>query len=92
MDCVLIGVSDRSALWRHGNIPETAYTSFVKQYATFLAEKFDNIIVTPDDGVYTDIAEAFGQIKGTKPIAYYPDKDTYYGIDHIKGNFDKYDV
>lgn len=92
MDCVLLGVSDRSALWRFGKIKESEYPDLIKEYASFLAENFDNVIVTPDDGVYTDIALKFGKIKGKKPIAYYPDKDTFYGINHIKSNFSKYDL
>jgi hypothetical protein len=92
MDCVLLGVSDRSALWRFGKLKETAYSKFVADYAKFLADNFDNVIVTPDDGVYTDIALEFGKIKGKKAIAYYPDKDTYYGIKHIEPNFHKYNL
>jgi len=92
MDAVIIGVSNRSSLWRHGKIAQEDYESFVKDYATFLSKKFDNLIVTPDDGVYTDIALEFGKVKGKKPIAYYPDKDTFYGIEHIKDNFPKYDL
>ena len=48
--------------------------------------------ITPDDGVYTDIALEFGRLKNKKPIAYYPDKDEYYGITHIKENFPNYDI
>jgi len=57
-----------------------------------LASLFGNVIVAPDDGVYTDIALEFGKLKGKKPIAYYPDKDTYYGIEHIRHNFPKYEL
>jgi len=92
MNCVLIGVSDRSSLWRHGKIKEEKYNDFVLKYAKFLKKYFENVIVTPDDGVYTDVALKFGEIKKKKPIAYYPDKDTYYGIEHIKDNFEKYDL
>lgn len=92
MDAVIIGVSDRSSLWRHGKITQEDYESFVRDYATFLSKKFENLIVTPDDGVYTDIALEFGKIKGKKPIAYYPDKDAFYGIDHIKDNFPNYEL
>lgn len=92
MDCVLIGVSDRSLLWRQGKIKESKYLQFVEKYAKFLKKHFDNVIVTPDDGVYTDIALKFGELKGKKAIAYYPDKDNYYGIEHIKQNFEKYDL
>lgn len=92
MDCVLIGVSDRSVLWRFGKVKESSYSSFVNEYASFLAENFSNVIVTPDDGVYSDIALKFGELKGKKPIAYYPDKDTYYGIKHIEQNFPKYEL
>lgn len=92
MDVVIIGPSDRSLLWREGTVTEAAYELFVEEYATLLAKCAENVIVTPDDGVYADIALVFGQKKGKKAIAYYPDKDTYYGIDHIKGNFEKYDI
>ena len=61
-------------------------------YATLLRDHFDNVIVSPDDGVYTDIALEFGRVTNKRPIAFYPDKDTYYGIDHIKHNFPKYDL
>lgn len=90
MDAVVIGVSDRTCLWRHGNINN--YGDFVRDYALLLAELFDNILVTPDDGVYSDVALAFGKVKGRKPIGYYPDKDSNYGIEHIRGNFGKYEL
>ena len=92
MDAVILGVSDRSSLWRHGKLNEKDYKKFVKDYASFLSKHFENLIVTPDDGVYTDIALEFGRIKNKKPIAYYPDKDSYYGIEHIKKNFEKYEL
>lgn len=92
MDCVLIGVSDRSLLWRDGKIKEENYEKFVLKYAKFLKKHFENVIVTPDDGVYTDIALKFGELKKKKAIAYYPDKDTFYGIEHIKNNFEKYQI
>ena len=92
MEAVLIGVSDRSSLCRHGKLKQADYDAFVKEYACFLAEKFDNIIVTPDDGVYTDIAAEFGKLTGRKPIAYYPDKDKLYGIKHIEKNFPNYEL
>ncbi len=92
MDAVLIGVSDRSLLWRAGQIKEIDYKKFVNDYAKFFAENFENVIVTPDDGVYTDIAIEFGKLKGKKPIAYYPDKDTYYGTSHIEKNYPNYDL
>lgn len=91
-NAVIIGVSDRSCLWRFGKIKEESYQNFVNDYALFLSERFDNLIVTPDDGVYTDIALKFGEIKGKKPIAYYPDQDKFYGIEHIKQNFSKYEL
>jgi hypothetical protein len=92
MNCVLVGVSDRSTLWREGKIKEKNYEKFILHYAKFLKKHFENVIVTPDDGVYTDIALKFGQITKKKPIAYYPDKDTFYGIEHIKDNFEKYEI
>jgi hypothetical protein len=92
MEAVIIGVSDRSSLWRHGKVSQEQYMSFVRAYAAFLSGRFDNLIVTPDDGVYTDVALEFGRIKGKKPIAYYPDKDASYGIAHIKKNFPKYEL
>jgi hypothetical protein len=92
MDCLIIGASDRSILWRFGKIKEPAYPKFVKEYAEFLAKYFDNVIVNPDDGIYSDIAIEFGRLKGKKPIGYYPDKDTFYGIEHLKGSFSKFDL
>jgi hypothetical protein len=92
MNAVIIGASDRSSVWRHGSIREGDYEKLVSEYARFLAERFDNLIVSPDDGVYTDIALEFGRIKGKKPIAYYPDKDEFYGIGHIRQNFPNYDL
>lgn len=92
MDAVIIGVSDRSVLWRFGKIKEKEYLKFIKEYAESLAKHFENIIVTPDDGIYSDIALEFGKIKNKKPIAYYPDKDTFYGVKHIEQNFPKYEL
>ncbi|VVB75926.1 Uncharacterised protein [Candidatus Tiddalikarchaeum anstoanum] len=92
MDAVLIGLSDRQVLWNLGGIKKEDYQNFVYDYAKFLAKVFDNIIVAPDDGVYTDIALKFGEIKKKKPIGYYPDKDTYYGYEHLKKNFEKYET
>jgi len=48
--------------------------------------------VTPDDGVYTDIAIEFGKIKNKKPIAFYPNKDIFYGYEHLKPNFKNYEI
>ncbi len=92
MDVVLIGVSDRSLLWKDGKLKEKDYESFVEEYARYLAKNFENVIVTPDDGVYTDIAVRFGELKGRKAIAYYPDQDKFYGYEHLKPNFPKFDV
>ena len=92
MNAVLIGASDRTLMWRRGNVKQEDYDKFVEDYAVFLSERFDNVIITPDDGIYTDIALRFRDIKNRKPIAYYPDKDTFYGIDHIKENFVHYDA
>ncbi|MFA5931147.1 MAG: hypothetical protein WC821_02450 [archaeon] len=92
MDCVLIGVSDKSLLWRFGKLKEKEYSFFVKDYAKFLALHFDNVIVTPDEGVYSEIALEFGKLKGKKPIAFYPDNDKIYGIKHIEKNFPKFDL
>ncbi len=90
MDAVIIGVSNRTFLWKYGRIQQEKYKDFIKSYAQFLSKWFDNLITVPDDGVYSDIALKFGEIKGKKPIAYYPDRDDFYGIDHIKGNFPKF--
>lgn len=60
MNAVILGVSDRSLLWRHGKIQKDEYETLVHDYARFLAKRFDNVIVTPDDGVYTDIALVHG--------------------------------
>ena len=79
------------SLEAHGSLSEKDYTDFVKNYADFLASRFDNLIITPDNGVYTDIANEFANIKGKKPIAYYPKKETYYKIEHIKANFPDYE-
>ncbi len=81
MDVVIIGPSDRSVLWREGKLKEKAYKKFVEEYGKFLSKHFENVIVTPDDGIYTDVAKEFGKIKGKKPIAFYPDKDEFYGYD-----------
>ena len=92
MDVVLIGVSDHSLLWKYGKIKKEEYKDFVLNYAKFLAERFDNVIVVPDEGVYFDIAIEFGKIKNKKPIGLYPDKDEIYGFEHIKKNFKYFDV
>ena len=91
MNAVLIGASDRSSLWRHGTLDEQDYDRFVSEYAHFLKDHFENVIITPDDGVYTDIADAFSDLTGRKAIAFYPDADTKYGIQHIEHNLRKYD-
>ncbi len=92
MDAVIIGVSDRSSLWRHGSIKKEDYDNFVNEYAVFLNKHFDNLIVVPDEGVYTDIAIEFSKLKGRKATAYYPDKDTNYGYEYLKPLFDKFEV
>lgn len=93
MNVAIIGASDRSVLWRHGSLSEEEYEAFVHEYAkTLVSCGVENVIVTPDDGVYTDIAVAFSRLKQTKPIAYYPDQDTFYGYDHLKPNFSQYDT
>jgi hypothetical protein len=92
MDCVIIGPSDVSSLSRFGKIPPVKYSEFVSGYALFLSKRFDNVIVAPDDGVYSDVALEFGKLKGKKPIAFFPDKDSFYGVEHIKPNFPKFDL
>ncbi|MDD4983287.1 MAG: hypothetical protein PHH82_00410 [Candidatus ainarchaeum sp.] len=92
MNAVIIGASDRSILWKEGKIKEEDYSQFISDYANLLSKHFDNLIVTPDDGIYSDIALEFGKIKNKKPIGYYPDKDANFGIKHIEQNFSKYDL
>lgn len=83
MKAVILGVSDRSILWRYGRLKKEEYQNFVDSYSDALSGMFDNVIVTPDDGVYTDIAKEFGRKTGKKPIAYYPDKDERFGYGHL---------
>lgn len=89
---VVIGTSDRSSLWRHGTLEEDGYDQFVTSYAELLSEHFDTVIGTPSDGVYTDVALAFAARTGRKTLAYYPDKDTFYGYEMLKPNFAKFDT
>lgn len=84
MDAVIIGVSDKSILWRHGSLEKEQYENLVQDYAGLLSNYFDNLILTPDEGVYSDIAKAFGKIKGEKPIAFIPDKDEKFGTKHLQ--------
>ena len=70
MNIVIVGASDRSVLWKYGSLKEEDYPKFLEEYAKVLAKHFDKGIVTPDDGIYTDIALALGKEKGTKPIGY----------------------
>lgn len=91
-DVVVIGVSDRSLLWRDGSIVEADYEGFVARYASLLAKYASSVMVTPDDGVYTDVAQAYAKNTGKKAVAFYPDQDTYYGFEHLKPNFDKFDT
>jgi len=92
MDCVLIGPSDVSSLWRFGSVKKINYLKFVKEYASFLFRHFSNVIVTPDDGVCADVAQAFSNLTKKKPIAFYPDKDFFYGTQHVEKNYSKYDL
>lgn len=92
MDCVIIGPSDRSVLWRHGKLSGEEYEGFVNGYGRFLSQRIRNVIVTPDDGVYTDVAQSFGRLAGRRPVAFYPDDDTQYGIAHIEPNLALYEA
>lgn len=92
MKAVIIGASDKSLLWRKGQVKKSEYKDFVRSYAEFLAEHFEDVIVTPDDGVYGDIARKFGELKGKKPVAFYPDQDENFGFEHLKKNFRYYEM
>lgn len=86
MKAVLIGVSDKSILWRHGKLKKEEYTQFVGNYVKILSGYVDELIITPDDGVYLDIAREFGTHQGKTVTGFIPDKDTQYGHDHLEKN------
>jgi hypothetical protein len=85
LKAVLIGVSNPKLLGIKN------YSKFVKDYASFLSKHFENLIITPSKGVVYDIAKKFSKIKNKKVIAYYPDKDKKYGIEHIKKYIKEFD-
>ncbi len=92
MQCTIIGVSDSSVLWRFGKIKESDYKKFVQEYAEFLSKHFTDVIITPSDGVYSDIGVEFGKISKKKPLAYYPDKDAFYGLKYFGKNLSQFDL
>lgn len=77
MDVVIVGPSDRSILWRHGQLEEAAYKEFVNGVAGVLAKHVDRVIITLDIGVYRDVAERFHQHMGRAVIAYRPAEDAF---------------
>lgn len=87
MEAVIIGVSDRSLLALKGE----EVKELIKEYAHFLNNHNLTPIITPNDGIYTDIADEYQKISDKKAIAYFPDKDTTYGYDHLKESMKKYD-
>ena len=92
MNLTIIGYSNKAYLEKYGKIKQEEYEEFLSEYAELLAKHFDNTIVTPNEGVYADLALKISKLKGKKPFAFYPDKDTFYGFEHLKPNFEKYDI
>jgi hypothetical protein len=84
MRCVLLGPSDISKIARFGKIKDTQ--SYIKEMGKLLARYIEELIITPDYGIYLEIAKAYKKAGGKKLIGMFPE-DERFGTKQLKENF-----
>ncbi|NJL44237.1 MAG: hypothetical protein HC945_02915 [Nitrosarchaeum sp.] len=69
---LIAGPTDKTKLFRFGNISSEKYQSFIDERAKVLARNLSQINIIPDDGVPLDIAKAYKNFGGENVIGYIP--------------------
>lgn len=69
---LIVGPTDRTKLFRFGNISQREYPIFLKEIGEILSKNLSQINLVPDDGVPLDIAKAYKRAGGELIIGYTP--------------------
>jgi hypothetical protein len=72
MISLIAGPTDRTKIFRFGNISKEEYPTFLKERGRVLAENLSQINLIPDDGVPLDIAKAYKRAGGKLVVGYIP--------------------
>ena len=85
MISLIAGPTDRTKIFRFGNISEEEYPIFLKERGKVLARNISQINLVPDDGVPLDIAKAYkmaggGLVVGHIPKGGHPPLEKYFNL------------
>ena len=85
MISLIAGPTDRTKIFRFGNISEDEYPLFLKERGIVLARNFSQINLVPDDGVPLDIAKAYKMAGGELVVGFiprggYPPLEKYFNL------------
>lgn len=69
---LIAGPTDKTKIFRFGNISQVDYSSFLKGRGEILSEHISRINLIPDDGVPLDIAKAYKKAGGELVVGYVP--------------------
>ena len=69
---LIVGPTDKTKLFRFGNISSDEYSSFIDERARVLAKHIFQMNIIPDDGVPLDIAKAYKNLGGGKVVGHIP--------------------
>ncbi len=69
---LIAGPTDKTKLFRFGNISSEKYQSFIDERAKVLARYLSQMNIIPDDGVPLDIAKAYKNFGGENVVGYIP--------------------
>jgi len=69
---LIAGPTDRTKIFRFGNISQREYPIFLKEIGKVLAKNLSQINLVPDEGVPLDIAKAYKRARGELVVGYIP--------------------
>lgn len=69
---LVAGPTDKTKLFRFGNISSDEYLTFIEERARVLVKYISQINIIPDDGVPLDIARAYKNLGGENVVGYIP--------------------
>jgi len=69
---LVAGPTDKTKLFRFGNISSGEYSSFIGERARVLAKYISQINIIPDDGIPLDIARAYKNLGGGNVVGHIP--------------------
>ena len=69
---LVTGPTDRTKIFRFGNISQSEYNLFLEERSRVLAKNISQINLIPDDGVPLDIAKAYKRVGGKMVVGYVP--------------------